>query len=276
MPTIRYEPTPWKGERPPFLQSAADAQGRLGPVAVARAALDLLEVGPGVCVEFGAGDGRFGSLVDSLLLNEGWRGLVVERAATVFDRAVAAYGGASGTTCLRRRFDYPADSEAIDQLLQQHFPDHDVGFVSLRLFGPEWHALQSLKARPRLLAVVFNPTFPPELEYVQDEGVSVNQGNSLLALRMLADQKGYKLIATAGFHAFFVQSADLDRFGVGDADLRAIWNGGDWQSRLFIGMDGTMHLCGNRRLLWTRLPGFVEIEDADIQALPTNFQRLFW
>jgi hypothetical protein len=176
-------------------------------------------------------------------------------------------------TCLRRTLTYPEDAGTIDAMIGEHLPE-GAGVLSIRLFGPDWHALEALQATPRLLVVMFNPTFPANVEYVQETG-SENTGNSLLSVQMLARAKGYELVAVSEFQAFFVQAADLPRFGLGDNSVDALWDGGGWQSRLFQGMDGTLFLAGNQRLLWNRLPEYLNISHEDIQPLPKEFRRLF-
>jgi hypothetical protein len=84
----------------------------------------------------------------------------------------------------------------------------------------------------------------------------------------LARTKGYELVATTEWNAFFVQASLLPQFGIADNAIERIHDDSTYRMKLFQLLDGTLVLEGCRELLWHG----VTVEPRRLQALPRFFR----
>ncbi len=230
-------------------------------------------------VDAGIGDSWHDGLIHRSFWREGWKGVFIEHTSRSVDnlRTLIASGGEqANATVVQRRLDNSDVSAVVDDVIKEHFGAERLDLLGLRLRGPEWQALERLEHRPRVVGVLFNPSIPAVVEYVQEDGPNIHKGASLLALQLLMQERGYLLVHVDRL-AIFVDQEDAPKLGLTDHSLQSLWDGGTWQSRMLVAFDGTLVLAGNKRLLWNRIgEGKNVIDQEDLQVLFKNFRRLTW
>ncbi len=230
-------------------------------------------------VDAGIGDSWHDGLIHRSFWREGWKGVFIEHTSRSVDnlRTLIASGGEqANATVVQRRLDNSDVSAVVDDVIKEHFGAERLDLLGLRLRGPEWQALERLEHRPRVVGVLFNPSIPAVVEYVQEDGPNIHKGASLLALQILMQERGYLLVHVDRL-AIFVDQEDAPKLGLTDHSLQSLWDGGTWQSRMLVAFDGTLVLAGNKRLLWNRIgEGKNVIDQEDLQVLFKNFRRLTW
>jgi hypothetical protein len=96
----------------------------------------------------------------------------------------------------------------------------------------------------------------------------VNQGSSAAAIVELGRQKGYELVVCTDCNVILVDRKYFPRFGIADNSLDALYKLTCYQTWLFQGFDGTLHIAGQKKLIWSN----IEIEEARIQMLPQEMR----
>ena len=125
------------------------------------------------------------------------------------------------------------------------------------------------KYRPKVVVIEFNPTIPPNIEYVQKKNYKINQGNSLKSIYLLAKSKGYELISTTTVNAFFVDKKYFDIFGIKSNSPEIIQTSKEYFTGIFQLYDGKLLLYGYDNLFWHK----IKITNSDIQVLPRLLRK---
>jgi hypothetical protein len=105
-----------------------------------------------------------------------------------------------------------ATAENVNQTIGQ-FGLADIDFLSIDIDGNDIHLFRALQSAPKVICIEYNAKFPPNLKKVQvydPQRVWTGtdyMGSSLASLNEVAEQKGYRLVATniTGANAFFVR-----------------------------------------------------------------------
>jgi len=106
--------------------------------------------------------------------------------------------------------------------LETQFP-YNVDVLSIDIDGDDIHVFKNLIARPRILVIEYNPTFPPFVDRENPRGAY--KGSSLRALERVGIEKDYELVYATISNAIFVDKrrngifAARDSFGVFRWDL---------------------------------------------------------
>jgi hypothetical protein len=221
------------------------------------------------CVEFGAWDGRYLSNVWNLTRNRGWKALFIEANPQRFQQLRASHQDNPNAICLNRYVQF-AGPDSMDRILHEVGFPTDLDLISVDIDGNDWYIWDSLAVyQPKVVLIEFNPTIPNDVIYVQDPDPSINQGCSLLALIELGKRKGYELIATTEWNAFFVRKEWFPLFKIEDNAIDAMYDDAQYGSRFFQLFDGTLVLAGVKHLIWHDIP----IPDEAIQVLPPHARR---
>ena len=221
------------------------------------------------CVEFGAWDGKALSNIWNLTKNQGWNSLFIEANPERFKELLMNHHDNPKAICFNRLVEFEG-IHSLDNMLQKvRFPV-DFDLISIDVDGNDWHIWDSLKSyHPKVVLVEFNPTIPNDVIYVQDRDLSVNQGNSLLAFIQLGKHKGYELIATTPWNAFFVKKEYYPLFQIEDNAIDYMYDDSVYGTKIFQLFDGTLTLAGVKKLLWHGR----DFTDEEIQVLPISARR---
>jgi hypothetical protein len=222
------------------------------------------------CVEFGAWDGKHYSNSWSLINNFGWKAVLVEGNKDRFQELKQNYIDNTNVIAFNKLVDISGGENSLDSILRQTPIPHDFDFLCIDIDGCDWQIWESFTTySPRLVSIEFNPTIPNHVHFVQDSDMSLNHGSSLLAMIELGKEKGYELVATTKWNAFFVRNVDFGRFNIKDNSIDAMHAPGALESVFFQLYDGTVVLAGCNQLLWHN----VQINIEDIQVLPKALRK---
>jgi hypothetical protein len=264
-------------KRPSFVKPASaflreyrrNVTSQLGEDGIVEKIFEIIGAENRYCVEFGAWDGKLYSNSWNLLKNGGWRGLLIEANVEKFAELQAEYAG-RGDVATRNLLVETTGPHSLDAVLAGAGAPAELDFLCIDIDSNDWHIWNSLADfMPRLVAVEFNPSVPNDVIFIQDDDEAVNHGSSLLAMIELGKAKGYELVATTDWNAFFVPTALFPAFGIADNGIYAMHDPMYFESRLFQLYDGTLVLTGCKRLLWSN----VTIDQDDIQVLPKALRK---
>lgn len=146
------------------------------------------------------------------LIHKGWTGAWIEGNP----KQAEAIKGKFGTLLSRRRLQVAiefATAENVNQTLEQ-FRLGDIDFLSIDIDGNDIHLFRALLSAPKVICIEYNAKFPANIKKAQvydPQRVWTGtdyMGSSLAALNEVAEQKGYRLVATniTGANAFFVRN----------------------------------------------------------------------
>lgn len=271
MPEIKHFPTGRVKPESTYLQeSRRDVTSQCGEDGLIEKICTTLGVSDKWCVEFGAWDGKLFSNSWALINNDGWNAVLIEGDENKFAELSENYSGSDTVVAINTLVDFNAGANSLDAILAKTPIPRDFEFLCIDVDGCDWHIWNSLTDyRPRLVEIEFNPTIPNHVYFVQDTDRSVNHGSSLRAMIELGKNKGYELVATTPWNAFFVTAEEFSTFNIEDNSIDSMHSPGEFESSLFQLYDGTMVLTGCTQLLWHKIP----ISFEDIQVLPQALRR---
>ena len=178
---------------------------------------------PDSFVEFGVENYRE-SNTRFLLLNNNWRGLVMDSDAASIDHIQHDEIYWRHTLTARRAF---VTRDNIDDLLKEAGFLGEVGLLSIDIDGNDYWVWEKLTAiNPVIVIVEYNSIFGPDLavtipyhpNFARHQAHYSGQfwGASLTALTQLAEKKGYSPVGcnSAGNNAYFVRKDKIDNLPV--------------------------------------------------------------
>ena len=178
---------------------------------------------PDSFVEFGVENYRE-SNTRFLLLNNNWRGLVMDSDAASIDHIQHDEIYWRHTLTARRAF---VTRDNIDDLLKEAGFLGEVGLLSIDIDGNDYWVWEKLTAiNPVIMIVEYNSIFGPDLavtipyhpNFARHQAHYSGQfwGASLTALIQLAEKKGYSPVGcnSAGNNAYFVRKDKIDNLPV--------------------------------------------------------------
>eukprot|EP00041_Stephanoeca_diplocostata_P021710 m.511114 g.511114 ORF g.511114 m.511114 type:complete len:261 (+) comp21891_c1_seq18:736-1518(+) len=185
------------------------------------------------------------------------------------------------------------DKNSIDAVLSRHSPDmpktatangrSGFCFLSIDIDSYDywlWDAL--VQHVPAVVCIEFNPTIPNHIVFIQDRSESVRQGSSLAGIIDLAREKGYRLVETTLFNAFFVRADLWDVFlphlpqllgldsGVQELTIDHLHQP-SMATDLWQLYDGNLCIAGCKKMLWHRVP----MDVSKMQVLPAGKRGKF-
>jgi hypothetical protein len=255
---------------PWYQEHLKDITSQCGEDGLIERIFEIIGEGDRWCVEFGAFDGKTLSNTYNLIHNRAWSGVLIEADRRKFRRLQETYAGNPNATLLHKFVEFDG-ANTLDRILATTQIPRSFSFLSIDIDGNDYHVWKSVEVyQPRVIVIEFNPTIPTDIEFVQAKDMAVNQGVSLLALVKLGRAKGYELVATTKWNAFFVRNELFEKFELADNSPAALHDGSAFQTRVFQLYDGTLVLDGCKSLLWLGL----DISPHKIQILP-RFLRSF-
>lgn len=156
-----------------------------------------------LCIEFGAWDGKHLSNTWDLWHNHGWNAVLIEGDPEKYAVLVGnVQGFPQVTPC--RAFVGTQGENSLDSILRRLGVETPPDLLSIDIDGDDYRVFASVERfLPRVLAIEYNPTVPPELELIGAPGTRF--GASARAINRLAERKGYRLAACTATNLLFVQ-----------------------------------------------------------------------
>lgn len=141
-------------------------------------------VNKGHAVEIGGNDGRYCSNTALLLEQRGWSGLFVEADHGLYQRSVANWANYPQVRhqCAR------ADASNINA-----FVTDQCDLLSLDTDGDDYKLFTALAAKPKIVIVEIDSSFPPDKEGFNSDG-----GAGYFSMMVAALERGYFLLAHTG------------------------------------------------------------------------------
>lgn len=221
------------------------------------------------CVEFGAWDGIEFSNTRHLISDKNWSAVLIEPNPRKF-KTLQKNNQEHSNVHLLKEFITFSGKNSLDNLLNTTPIPREFDLLSIDIDGNDYHIWKTVrKYRPKVVIIEFNPTIPPDIEFVQPADFSVNQGTSLLSLFKLAKKKGYELVACTEANGIFVRKKYYPLFQMSDNSPGKMLSP-QFETRVFQLFDGTLKVVGCQKLLWSDIP----FGEKDIQVLPA-FARVF-
>lgn len=205
--------------------------------------------------EFGAWDGKHCSNTYNLLMNVGWRGVLIEANPRKFRDLQVTYKGVDRAVLLNEFVQFSGEN-TLDQILARHAIPRDFDLLSIDIDGNDYHILASIQVyRPKVIVIEFNPTIPDNIAFIQEADPRWQHGSSLLAITELAKKKDYELICVNAENAFYVDRQYYPLFGIKDNSIAAMKYYRE-PLQVFQLYDGTLvfHGAPSHRMIWYNLP----------------------
>lgn len=232
-----------------LLQFGANIRSQYGEDGIIAEIFRRIGEGSRWCVELGALNGTHDSNTYALM-ERGWSGVLIEADLTYFEKLQRLYAQNPRAHCLNSFVSFEGP-DSLDALFARTPLPAEFDLFSLDVDGAEYHLWDSLtRYRPRVLVIEFNPTIPPEVDFVQPRDMTVFQGSSLRALVRLGKEKGYELVAANLTNAFFVRREEYAKCDISDNRPEALWRDTSRQTKLFQLYDGTLMISGFDRFLF--------------------------
>jgi hypothetical protein len=181
-------------------------------------------------VDLGAGYGESGSCSRNLLMEHGWRGLLMEPDEAAATELAARYEGVPGVVT-RGGLVSPGDVEIV---MESHGVPADLDLLVVGLQANDWYVWRAIADfRPSVVLIEYNAAFvPPQTMVIEYHPFNRREGTfyfgaSIQSLANLGEQKGYELLYadSAGRHLFFVAKELYPRFGIADNSTLELYRG---------------------------------------------------
>ena len=195
--------------------------------------------------------------------------MLIEPNVNKFNKLLSSNENSRNIYCENRFVDFEGRN-TLDKILSKTPIPENFDFLSIDIDGNDYHIWNSLKAyKPNVLVIEFNPTVPFDIEFIQPKDLTINQGQSLLALVNLGKTKGYELIATTNWNAFFIKKNFFKLFDINDNSPEAIHGKAPELTQIYQLLDGTLVLEGYKRMIVHDFP----IDEESIQVIPRELRK---
>jgi len=186
-------------------------------------------------VEFGAWDGKHLSNTWNLIHNHHWSGCYIEGDADRYAQLNRLYLSDDRITCIHAMVADASDSKnCLSNLLKNAGAPNRIGLLSIDIDGNDYAVWRDFSGFDvDIVCIEFNPTLPPNLEYV-DEGGRAFMGSSALSLTKLAQSKGYELVACTFSNCIYVRREYFPLFDIENNSVEKL-----------MPMNGVTYLCRN-------------------------------
>lgn len=233
--------------------------------------LDILPDKNSWCVEFGAWDGVYCSTTLKLR-KQSYNAVLIEGDKDKFLELEETCKNEFNSIPINC-FVEPRGVNSLHSILVKTLIPMNFDLLVIDIDGDDYNVWKYLETyRPKLVCIECNPSFPDDVEFIQNENES-NQGTSLSAMVELALYKEYELVSTLGGNAFFVDKKYYSIFNINDNSLHNIreWYG----SIICIAQTykGEIYTYGPNKLIWNNNK-LVNYELSQLQNLCQKALRL--
>jgi hypothetical protein len=218
-------------------------------------------------VEFGGWDGKFSSNTCNFIENSHWNGIFIEPDAERFKELVKNHGSNPNVHCIKKFITLKGENR-IDRILQkvQNLPKN-FDLLSVDVDSCDYQIWKSMNLyQPKVVIIEFNPSIPLDFDYIQPDDFSIHNESNLGVLVKLGKNKGYELVSCVENNAIFVRKEYFHLFKINDNSPEILFAPfkSRYQTQLWQGYDGTLHLIGCNKLLVHN----ILIREERIQVLP--------
>lgn len=253
-----------------LLEHQRNVYSQSGEDGIIEKILEILPDNDKWCVEFGAWDGLHVSNTRNLIESKGYSSVLIEADKNKFRKLQQNYSQRDNVITINQFVGF-TEEENLDQILSTTCIPFDFDLLSIDIDGNDYHVWKAtLKYRPKVVVIEFNPTIPTQVRFVQSADPSINQGASLLSLVELSKEKGYELVSVLPFNAFFIRQEYYQRFQIESNAPEVLRTNLDAVTYLFSGYDGTIFLHGSCKLPWHR----IALNESRVQHIP-RFLRTY-
>lgn len=226
--------------------------------------LETIPPGPPWVVEFGASDGLFKSNSRNLIVEYGWKAVLIESEKKAFECLQKNYIQHENQVKVFNRMVNPDGPDSLDNILLNTDCPPEFTLLSIDVDGndlPIWEGLKLYK--PRIVCIEINCTMPNEIAYKaqpNDGGC----GSSLYSTIESARERGYELVCVTLFNAIFVRKELYPLFDLVTNNLWYMRPVVPYATYIFQAMDGRVHIVGSKAMPWHSLV----LDEARMQQLP--------
>jgi len=167
------------------------------------------------CVEFGAWDGKHLSNCWNLWHNKNWKSILIEgekerveslkKSLIDFPKVIPVL-----------RFVEIEGGNSLDSILDEVNQTKTIDLISIDIDSDDYAILKSLKRKPRVIIIEYNPTIPPHIDLVQKKGEYI--GSSVSSTYKLALEKGYKLAYLTFTNLILVSNEEWSKLQITEFD----------------------------------------------------------
>jgi hypothetical protein len=225
-------------------------------------------------VEFGAWDGINFSNTYNLILNHGYKGILIESDKKRFEELVQNTRNLN-TININQRVDLKGSNSnsTLDEILLQHNAPKDFDLLSIDIDGADYHIWDELVYfRPKIVVIEYNPAIPRSVEFINPYNTNVNKGSSARSLILLANMHEYILAAQTHCNLILVSKEFSDFLGIdqSDNDFNLLTESNIPETYIFSTFDGVLHISNPLNLHWhdIKVPNNYEF-----RFLPKYFQQ---
>jgi predicted O-methyltransferase YrrM len=225
----------WENMKPNnwLSQYKKNITSQLGEDGILEKIFEVIGVDRGWCVDVGACDVPLSNTY--VLVKKGWSGIFIEMVEDRAEKLKGVYRENAGSLVINKKVE-PSGEDSLDNILKETSLPKEFDFLSIDIDGNDYHVWDSLKNyTPKVVVIEFNPVIKMD-DYLQP--IDGRGGASLSYMIKLGKAKGYELVSTTPFNAFFVKAEFFDKFGITDNSIKELFTDSDY----VYGKDRTKHV----------------------------------
>ena len=216
------------------------------------------------CVEFGASDGITNSNVLNLIRNHRYSAVLIEPDKAAYNCLLHNFADKRDRVEIVNGDVGWDETNKLDTHLSNTEIPENFDLCVIDVDGTDYYVWEAVERyTPKVVCIEFNPTIATELIYIQEKDAQERTGSSLLALVVLANKKGYKLVSVTDFNAFFVKECYYSLYEIPN-NSPLLLRRSAMVTYLFSGYDGKMHTAGCNILPWH----FLKVRNKNVQVVP--------
>jgi hypothetical protein len=217
--------------------------------------------------EFGAWDGLHLSNTANLIVNKGYKAVLIEAEDEKF-RELKNNMSNYPVTCIKKFIDLKGEN-TLDHVLNATQIPLNFDVLSIDIDGADYWVLKSLqKYRPKVIVIEYNPTIPASVEFINQPSIGVNEGSSIRSLALLAKEMNYDICGITTCNLILVDSKYHYLFEDMKIEVNDIKNP-DYVLEIWQTYDGKIHVSKVGLMLWHD----VVFSDKKLQVIPTFLRK---